>query len=143
LAQIAKGHSQTGYLVIWFIGILAGLNGALVQVIMAARVLYGISKNNKLKIFSKINKRTQTPVYATLFIMFIVLLLALQFDLVFLAKSTSTIILVLFTLVNFSLIIIKRREGKHSGFNVSLWLPILGLVSTLLILGIHLSGLFF
>ena len=143
LAQIAKGHSQTGYLAIWFIGILAGLNGALVQVIMAARVLYGISKNNKLQIFSKINKRTQTPIYATLFIMFIVLLLALQFDLVLLAKSTSTIILVLFTLVNLSLIIIKKREGRHDGFNVPLWLPVLGLVSTLLILGIHLTGLLF
>ncbi|MCH9740885.1 MAG: amino acid permease [Epsilonproteobacteria bacterium] len=141
LAQIAKQHSHLGYLAIWSIGILAGLNGALVQIIMASRVLYGISKKNRLKIFSEVNKTTQTPIYATLFVMVIVLLLALGFDLVILAKSTSTIILVLFALINIALITIKKREGRHSGFNVPLWLPYVGFISSSIVLIIHVGSL--
>ncbi|NOR55917.1 MAG: amino acid permease [Sulfurovum sp.] len=144
LAEIAKQNGHLSYLVVWSIGILAGLNGALVQIVMASRVLYGISqKRKKMKIFTRVNAKTQTPIYATILIALIVLVLALQFDLVFLAKSTSTIILVLFTLINFSLIKIKRREGRHDGFNVALWIPILGLISSSGILILHVINLSF
>jgi len=137
LAAIAKQHSYLGYLSIWFIGILAGVNGALVQIIMASRVLYGIPKPKSLGFFSTINARTQTPIYATVFIVLIVFVLALGFDLVFLAKLTSTIILVLFTVINLSLIRIKKREGRHEGFSVPLWIPVLGMFTSFSILSVH------
>ncbi len=144
LAQIAKQNGHISYLVVWSIGILAGLNGALVQIVMASRVLYGVSqKRKKMEVFTRVNAKTQTPIYATIFIAVIILILALQFDLVFLAKTTSTIILLLFALINFSLIKIKRREGRHDGFNVALWIPIMGLISSSVILILHMIHLSF
>ena len=144
LAELAKQNGHISYLLVWSIGILAGLNGALVQIVMASRVLYGVSqKRKKMEIFTRVNAKTQTPIYATIFIAVIILILALQFDLVFLAKTTSTIILVLFALINLSLIKIKRRDGKHDGFNVALWIPIVGLISSSVILILHLIHLSF
>lgn len=142
LAEIAKQDGYWTYIALWSIGILAGLNGALVQIIMASRVLYGVSQNSqKFSLFSKVNVWTGTPIYATLFVVMIVLLLALSFDLVFLAKITSTIILVLFIVVNASLIVIKRREGRHKEFNLPLFMPYIGLLSALAILLVHLFTL--
>ncbi|CAA6810772.1 MAG: Amino acid/polyamine/organocation transporter (APC superfamily) [uncultured Sulfurovum sp.] len=143
LAEIAKREGEFSYMALWSIGILAGLNGALVQIIMASRVLYGISKNSeRTGVFARINARTGTPIYATLLVVFIVLLLALSFDLVLLAKITSTIILVLFAVVNASLIVIKKREGRHKEFNLPSFLPYIGLFSSLAILVVHLLMLF-
>jgi len=143
LAEIAKKEGYWSYIILWSIGILAGLNGALVQIIMASRVLYGISKNSKnIGFFYHVNARTGTPIYATLLVVFIVLLLALSFDLVLLAKITSTIILILFVVVNASLIVIKKREGRHKEFNLPLLSPYIGLFSALAILIVHLMMLF-
>ncbi|CAA6804298.1 MAG: Amino acid permease, partial [uncultured Sulfurovum sp.] len=142
LAEIAKKEGYLSYLILWSIGILAGLNGALVQIIMASRVLYGISQNGKKdSLFSSINARTGTPIYATLLVVLIVLLLALSFDLVPLAKITSSIILVLFIVVNASLIVIKKREGRHKEFNLPIIMPYIGLFSALSILIVHLMML--
>lgn len=139
LALIAKTHSQTAYLTIWSIGVLAGINGALIQIIMASRVLYGISlKSRTLHIFSHINSVTRTPIYATLFILCIVLLLAFGFDLVLLAKLTSGIVLTLFILINLALITIKKREPSHEGFTTPLWLPYIGLISALALFILHI-----
>lgn len=142
LAEIAKKEGYWSYLILWSIGILAGLNGALVQIIMASRVLYGISQNSEQdSLFSSINARTGTPIYATLLVVLIVLLLALSFDLVPLAKITSTIILVLFIVVNASLIVIKKREGRHKEFDLPIIMPYIGLFSALSILIVHLMML--
>jgi APA family basic amino acid/polyamine antiporter len=144
LASIAKEHSYSAYVAIWSIGILAGVNGALIQTIMASRVLYGISSSTKrLHLFSKVHHTTRTPIYATLFVMALVLVLALGFDLVVLAKLTSTIVLILFTLVNLALITIKRRGETYGGFTLPLWLPLVGLITSMGMLGLHLINQFF
>jgi amino acid transporter len=60
------------------IALLAVIYGALIQVVMAARVLHGASRNNWLPpIFSRINLRTQTPVVATVLVAVGVLVFAL------------------------------------------------------------------
>jgi amino acid transporter len=144
LALIAKEHSHIAYLTIWSIGVLAGVNGALIQIIMASRVLYGISSTTqKLHIFSKVNRVTQTPIYATLFIMVIVLVLSFGFNLVVLAKLTSTIVLTLFMLINLALITIKKRNEAHDGFTLPLWLPYVGFITSFSVLALHIVTQFF
>ena len=120
---------ERGAATIVFIGMLAGVNGALVQIVMASRVAYGLAKKGQaFAAWSRVHPITRTPLQATLAATGCVLALALWFPLVSLAKATSTILLVVYALVHLSLWTIKRREpGKlDNGPCYPAWLPLLG-----------------
>ena len=130
LYQKTTGQSPV---IITIISLVSVVNGALVQVIMGSRVLYGMSRKNWLPTkFGEINKVTHTPVIATLFVSLSVLFFALLFPLLSLAKITSFITLIIFMLINFSLIKIKLSNKEHDGFKVPLIIPVVGGVSTLI-----------
>jgi len=60
----------------------------------------------------------------------IVLTLALWLPLVTLAKATSFIILVVFALINLSLVRIKRRQPHPAGIRIyPVWIPVAGFLS--------------
>jgi amino acid transporter len=93
------------------IGLLAGINGALVQIVMASRVAYGMGRKGQgPAIFARVNRRTQTPIEATIAAAICVLLIAIVFPLVTLAKITSAVLLTVYALVNLALWTIKRRD---------------------------------
>lgn len=131
--QRATGSPPT---LISAIGIFAVVNGALIQIIMAARVLYGMSREGWLPgAFGRVSPRTRTPLLATGVITALVLILALALPLVTLAQATSYVILVVFALVNLSLVFIKRRAPRPAGVRVyPAWIPLAGFLSSLGIL---------
>ena len=119
-------------LVITLIAIVATLNGVIIQMIMASRVLYGLGKQGSLPaIFSTISTRTQTPVFATVVVIALILALALVFPINALAEMTSRVALTVFTLINLSLIRIKLRgeKAEEGIFHVKLWVPVLGFIT--------------
>jgi amino acid transporter len=124
------------------ISLVAILNGAIVQFLMAPRVIYGITqKSQYFKGLAKINSVTQSPVNATLWVALVVLIFALWLPLAQLAQLTSGIILLVFILVNSALIKIKLKDSKDTknktiskNFRVPLWVPIVGLFTSLLLL---------
>ena len=118
-------------LAITLIAIVATLNGVIVQIIMASRVLYGLANLGSLpKIFCRINDRTRTPLVATATIVACVLTLAVLFPIEALAAWTSRVVLVIFILVNGALWCIKRRGGNVAGvFTVPTWVPVAGIVT--------------
>jgi APA family basic amino acid/polyamine antiporter len=119
------------------IAIVATLNGIIVQIIMSSRVLYGLSAQNNLPPFLReISPRTRTPLNATALSVGLVLALALTMRLEGLADLTSRFTLVLFAVVNLSLIRIKAREQSAplGIFIAPRWLPWVGLVSCLVLL---------
>ena len=128
--------------IITAIAIVATLNGVIVQIIMAARVIYGLAKQGNLpQVLGGVNSVTRTPLTATALVSSLVLLLALVFPLEGLAVMTSRITLIIFTLVNLSLLQIKRSgvPAPDNAFIVGRWVPVLGIVSCLaLLLGEHL-----
>ncbi len=128
-----SGHDPV---IISLIGMFAVINGALIQIIMASRILYGMAVRSWIPtLFSRVSERTKTPVYATLLAGIIVLLFALAFDIVFLAGFTSILILVVFILVNGALIRVKGREPDPEGvINVPLWVPWTGLLLNVLLM---------
>lgn len=135
LVVAGKGpYAMTGLVIV---SLLAGLNGALVQILMAARVAYGMAARSQAPAwFNAINARTQTPVRATAVMVGIVLLLALFLPLVTLAKITSAIILVVFALVNLALWRVKQinPDCHGEGPRFPRWLPLTGFLSCLAIL---------
>ena len=116
------------------ISLVAILNGAIVQLLMAPRVVYGMTlSSSRLQFLSTINPRTQTPIVATVAVSLLVLIFALLLPLAQLAKLTSTIILCLFILVNSALVVFKQRLD-YDGFQVYAWVPVLGMITSTLLL---------
>jgi amino acid transporter len=118
------------------IGLLAVINGALIQMIMASRIFYGMSAKGWLPGFvGRINPKTQTPVVATGLVSALVLVLALWVPLVGLAGATSALVLVVFALVSMALIRLKRRDPRPAGIStIPMWVPVAGVVASLALL---------
>ncbi len=121
------------------IGMLAVVNGALVQIIMGSRVLYGMSSQGWLPApLAWVSARTHTPVLATLLMAGLVLLLALAFPLITLAQSTSLLVLLVFALVNLALIRLKVRDPHPAGATcIPGWVPWAGMVTCVGLLAVQ------
>lgn len=118
------------------IGLVAVTNGALIQIIMASRIFFGMSRNGWLPGFlARVSPRTHTPVIATLLAGALVLLLALVLPLVSLARTTSALVLAIFSLINLSLLVIKRRYPAPAGVRaLPVAVPAIGALASLFIL---------
>ncbi len=138
-------RETTGFspIVITAIAIIATLNGVIVQMIMASRVLYGLANQGNLpEWLAYVNPVTRTPLLATGIVVGIILILALVFPLTGLAEMTSRITLSVFTLVNLALLRIKLRgEPAPDGvFIVPSWVPVIGILFCLVFLSFDLLG---
>jgi amino acid transporter len=110
---------------------------------MASRVLYGLAKQGSVPaLFARVDPRTRTPLIATGTVTAVVLVLALAVPLENLAEWTSVIVLVVFTLVNASLLAIKRQgtPAPEGAFTVRPWVPVLGIVTCVLLLAVGFLG---
>jgi amino acid transporter len=116
------------------IAIVATLNTILAQMTMAARVIYGMARQGDLpKLAGRVNSRTRTPVIATVLIALLVIVLALIGSLENLAEGTSLATLLVFSLVNLSLLKLRHGRvhtpGRH--VRVPIWVPLAGLTTCL------------
>ncbi len=110
------------------------MNGALAQIIMATRVIFGLRSRGGAPMFlARVSEKTHTPVRATFVVCVVVLALALFFPLKSLASATSLIILLVFAASNAALIVLERRS-PDAPFDTPILLPWLGLVVTFLLL---------
>jgi amino acid transporter len=136
LADVYRLATGRPAVFISLIGLVAVINGALIQIIMASRIFYGMSRNSWLpKFLATVNPRTHTPVRATLVAGALTLLLALALPLLSLAKITSGMVLVVFVLINLSLIRIKRREPTAEGVrSLPIAVPVIGALASIAIL---------
>lgn len=114
------------------VAIVATLNGVIIQLIMASRVVYGLASQGSLpEVFSRVHPVTRTPLVATLTVAAIVLVMAIGFPLESLAEWTSRIALTVFGLANLALTRIKLRDGstEHGGIKLPIWVPVIGALS--------------
>ena len=110
-------------------------NTALLNYLMGSRLLYGMSCQGLLPaVLGKLHAKRRTPQVAIAVLFVIVSVLILSGGVKPLAEAT-VLLLVVFTLVNVSLVVLKRRAGEPSdGFDVPLAVPVLGaLVCALLV----------
>lgn len=130
----------------FFIGLIAlfaVLNGALVLLIRAARVLHGLSARGWLPAgLGRVHPVRRTPMLATAIVTAATLVLALALPLASLARATSAAILVVFCLINLALLRIRRRIPAPPGVRVyPAAVPLVGCVLSLLLLAVQLAEL--
>jgi amino acid transporter len=111
------------------IAIVATLNTILAQMTMAARVIYGVARERQLPaVLAQVSPRTGTPWVATVLIVAMVVPLALFVPLASLAEGTSLATLVVFALVNLSLLRLRYRgvQSKTPHVTVPVFVPAVG-----------------
>jgi amino acid transporter len=130
--------------VITLIAILATMNGVVIIIIMAARVAYGMARENRLpQWLGVVSPRTRTPLNATAAVTVAVLCLALFTPLDVLAETTSGVMLMVFFVVNLSLVRLKLAgvAAPASAFTVPVIVPLAGALTCLgLLVGAYALG---
>ncbi len=136
LSDLVEPSSAMAARVVAAISLVAIINGALIQIIKVSRVLYGMgSQGLAPAALFKVNPVTRTPVRATLLVAALVLALSLGMPLVRLAEITSFITLVVFAVIHVTLLRVKMDRPIQPGtVSYPLWIPVVGLVTTLSVL---------
>ncbi|MEE8117999.1 MAG: amino acid permease [Gammaproteobacteria bacterium] len=119
LAQVMAQHSVFAERGIAVLSLLSVVNGALVQFIMASRVIYGMATRGMAPgRFARINVTTRTPLDATVAVTVVILGLALWLPIGTLAQVTSLIILLVFATMHLALLRLKRRDPHPEGIQI-------------------------
>ncbi len=128
LALLYERGTQTSPAAIGSIALIATVNGALIQIIMASRVLYGLASQGLLPAaLARVNPRTRTPLIATALVCVLMLALGVALPITPLAQASSAITLSVFALVNLALWCVKRRDPRPAGLLVfPSWVPVAG-----------------
>ncbi|MGH3088765.1 MAG: APC family permease [Rubrobacteraceae bacterium] len=115
------------------IAALVGItNTALINLIIASRVIYGMGRERVLpSFFARVNDSHRTPTIAIIFTTLIALALALTGGFSALAATTVLLILAVFAIVNVSVLVLRREQVGHSHFRTPAIFPILGAITCL------------
>ena len=109
------------------LALIAVINGVIVQVIMASRLLYGMAREEMMPaVLARIGPR-RTPVVAIWVVVAVIAALALAFPLATLARATTTVTLIVFAGVNLSLVVLGTREGSGP-MHRRRWIGVLGVL---------------
>lgn len=113
-----------------FITIFAIGNTALLNYLMGSRLLYGMSRQGLLPaVLGSVHAKRQSPHVAVVVLFGIVSVLILSGSVKQLAESTVLLLLIVFTVVNIALVILKRRPGEPSGgFEPPMLVPVFGAI---------------
>jgi len=116
------------------IALLAVSNGALINMIMASRIVYGMGDQGVVPtVFSTVQRGRRTPWVSILFTTIIALLLLATIGgndeaLSMLGSTTVVLLLLAFIMVNISVLVLRRDEVGHEHFRTPTVFPVLGAV---------------
>ncbi len=122
-----------------FIALFAVSNTALLNFIMASRLIYGLGNLGLLpKTVAKIDSRTKTPYVSIGIVAVIFLVLTFAGDVSSLARATSIFVLIVFMFMSASLFHFQRLDRKNSNhrkqWRIPQFIPVLGMLGTLAML---------
>jgi len=116
------------------IALIAVSNGALINMIMASRVIYGMADQDVLPaVFSRVHPGRRTPWVAILFATAVVFALIATIGrnpdaLDTLSTTTVVLLLLAFIMVNISVLVLRSDEVDHEHFRAPSVFPILGIL---------------
>ncbi|KQQ09788.1 APC family permease [Rathayibacter sp. Leaf296] len=117
------------------IALIAVANGALLTMIMASRVTYGMAEERLLPaVLSKVLPKRRTPWVAIVVTTVAACLLTLVGDLATLAETVVLLLLLVFISTNVAVLVLRRDRVEHDHFRVWTAIPVLGVASCVLLL---------
>jgi APA family basic amino acid/polyamine antiporter len=114
------------------IALFAVANGALINMIMASRVIYGMADQGVMpSVFARVHRGRRTPWVSIVFTTLIVMVLILSGDIGDLARATVLLLLLVFIVVNVCVFVLRRDRVEHEHFRTPSIFPILGILVSL------------
>jgi len=130
LKVVAAGAPNFPIQVFAFITIFAVANSALINMLMASRLLYGMAKQRVLPRFlGKVHPTRRTPWAGILFTTALAFGLIWFADLTALGGTTALLLLCVFTIVNIAVLVLRRDHVEHEHFHAPTVIPVIGAVA--------------
>lgn len=129
LLEVVKADGGVSVEFFAVIGLFAVANGALINMMMASRLLYGMSESKLLPgVFGKVHSGRKTPWVAILFTTALAAILIWSGSVADLAATTSLLLICVFILVNGSVLMLRKESVDHEHFRIPAFIPIAGIV---------------
>lgn len=114
-----------------FITMFAVANSALINMLMASRLLYGMARQAVVpRAFGRVHARRRTPQVAIVFTTLLALgLIAFVGEVPELGGTTALLLLAVFTVVNVAVLVLRRDPVEHKHFRTPTFLPVVGALS--------------
>ncbi|WP_427893203.1 APC family permease [Kribbella sp. GL6] len=112
-----------------WITMFAVANSALINMLMASRLLYGMSHERVLPgPLGRVLHKRRTPYIAILFTTLLAFFLIGYADLAALGGTTAFLLLCVFAVVNVAVLVLRRDKVEHKHFHAPTALPVVGVV---------------
>ena len=130
LEVVTQGPLSVNSKVFSAIALFAIVNGCLLNLVMASRLMYGMANEGVVpRLLGRVHPGRRTPWVAILFTASIAAVLAILGDLTTLADTTVLLLLFVFVGVHVSLLVLRREPVDHDHFRAPTALPWLGAVT--------------
>ncbi len=117
------------------IALVAITNTALANLIMGSRVVYGMAREGVMpSILDRAHRGRGTPWVAIVFVAAILLALVTSGDVGDLADTTVVLLLLVFTVVNIAVLVLKRDRVDHRHFSAPSFIPVIAIIVILVLL---------
>ena len=114
------------------IALFALANGALINMIMASRLIYGMAQQGIVpRQMGRVHGERRTPWVAIVFVAALALVLCALGDLESLADTTVLLLLCVFVSVNIAVLVLRRDRVEHDHWHAPTFLPVLGVAACL------------
>ncbi|GAA3731763.1 amino acid transporter [Spinactinospora alkalitolerans] len=112
------------------IAIFALTNTALINMLMASRLLYGMANERVIpRAFGSVLAVRRTPWVSVLFTSIIAVILVSSVTIADLGGTTSLLLLMVFAVVNVAVLVLRRDRVAHEHFTAPTWAPVLGAIT--------------
>jgi amino acid transporter len=122
----------------WLFGLIALVaiaNGALLFMVMASRVGYGLAEADLLPAaFARVLPGRRTPWVSILVVAVVTIGLTFLGDVSTLAETTVLLLLLVFLSANVSVLVLKKDTVEHDHFTVPRFVPVLAIIASLVLL---------
>lgn len=137
LKVVAAGAPNFPLGLFGFITMFAVANSALINMLMASRLVYGMSREHVLPpVLGKVHAARRTPYVAIAFTTLLAFaLIAFVGEVPALGGTTALLLICVFTIVNVAVLVLRRDPVEHDHFRTPTVLPVLGAVSCAFLAG--------
>ena len=120
-----------------FITMFAVANSALINMLMASRLVYGMSREHVLPpVLGKVHPTRRTPYVAIAFTTLLAFgLITFVGEVPALGGTTALLLLCVFTVVNIAVLVLRRDRVDHKHFRTPTFLPVLGALTCAFLAG--------
>ncbi|WP_405657330.1 APC family permease [Streptomyces sp. RK9] len=116
------------------IALFAVTNSALINIMMASRLCYGMANERILpRAMSRVLPRRRTPIVGIVFVSLLAVGLVTTGEIEGLGDTTAFLLLCVFAVVNVAVLVLRRDPVDHPHFRTPTALPVLGAITALIL----------